>query len=62
MVPFPASYSDDVSLSMMLSDDARIVVVSGPNIPIPTESEFEFVETFEVTSPEAAIVRKLPPH
>jgi len=49
MVPFPASYPDTVSLSMMLSDDARIIVVSGKNISITTEGEFEFVETVDFT-------------
>ena len=49
MVPFPASSSEAATLSMMLSDDARIVVVSGVTISIEAESDFRFVETVDFT-------------
>jgi hypothetical protein len=46
IVPFPASYSEPVRLSMMLSPDARIVVVAGTGISFEAEGEFRFVENF----------------
>jgi hypothetical protein len=49
MVPFPASSSETAALTMMLSDDARIVVVSGLTISIEAESDFRFVETVDFT-------------
>lgn len=49
MVPFPASSAETASLSMMLSDDARIVVVSGVTISIEAESDFRFVEPVDFT-------------
>jgi len=49
MVRFPASSSETAALSMMLSDDARIVVVSGSTISIETESNFRFVEPVDFT-------------
>jgi hypothetical protein len=49
MVPFPASSSETASLSMMLSDDARIVAVSGVSISIEAESNFRFVESVDFT-------------
>jgi hypothetical protein len=49
MVPFPASYPGTAVLSMMLSDDARIIVVSGGKVSIEAEGEFRFVETVDFT-------------
>jgi hypothetical protein len=46
MVPFPASYSDAVSVSMMLANDARVVVVSGKRLSIEPEGPFRYVEDF----------------
>jgi hypothetical protein len=45
MLPFPATYSEPARISMMLSPDARIVVVAGSEISIQAEGEFRFVET-----------------
>jgi hypothetical protein len=50
MVPFPASSPETAALTMMLSDDARIVVVSGVTISIEAESGFRFVEPVDFTS------------
>jgi hypothetical protein len=47
MVPFPASYLETAVLSMMLSDDARIILISGEKISIEAEGEFRFVETVD---------------
>lgn len=44
LIPFPASYSESARLSMMLSEDARVVVVSGSQLSIEPEGEFRFVE------------------
>jgi hypothetical protein len=49
MVPFPAAYSEPVRLSMMLSDDARVIVISGKGISIEVEGEFRFVESVDFT-------------
>ena len=49
MVPFPASFSETVVLRLMLSDDARIIVVSGATISIEAESDFRFVEPVDFT-------------
>jgi hypothetical protein len=49
MVPFPASYPETVRLSMMLSDDARVILVSGKKISIEIEGEFKFIETVDFT-------------
>jgi hypothetical protein len=46
MVPFPASYSEAFSLSMMIANDARVVVVSGTRLSIEPEGQFAFVEYF----------------
>ena len=50
MVPFPASYPETVRLNMMLSDDARIILISGKKISIEAEGEFSFVETVDFTN------------
>ena len=44
MVPFPSAYTDIVRLSMMLSENARVVIVSGSGGSIQPEGEFTFVE------------------
>ena len=41
---FPAVYKEPVRLRMMLSDDARVVVVSGNGLSIEREGEFRFVD------------------
>jgi hypothetical protein len=46
MVPFPAAYSQTVRLSMMLSDDARVIVISGKGLSIEAEGKFKFIEYF----------------
>jgi hypothetical protein len=47
MLPFPATYSEPVRISMMLSPDARVVVIAGSEISIEAEGEFKFVETVD---------------
>jgi hypothetical protein len=47
MVPFPATYSGAVRLSLMLADDAREIVVSGIGLSIESEGTFRFVESVE---------------
>jgi hypothetical protein len=49
MVSIPADYSGPASLRLMLSDDARIVTISGAGISIKPEGEFRFVETVDFT-------------
>jgi len=46
IVPFPAAYSGPLQMTMMLSPDARVVVVGGSGISIEAEGEFRFVEHF----------------
>jgi hypothetical protein len=50
IVPFPVAYKKPIRLSMMLSDDARVVVVSGNGISIEPEGNFRFVETVDFSS------------
>ena len=50
IVRFPAVYREPVRLSMMLSDDARVVVVSGNGPSVDPEGEFRFVETVDFSS------------
>jgi hypothetical protein len=50
IVPFPAVYTEPVRISMMLSDDARVVVVSGSGLSIAPEGDFRFVETVDFSS------------
>jgi hypothetical protein len=49
LVPFPASSSETATLRIMLSDNARIIVVSGATILIEAESDFRFVEPVDFT-------------
>jgi hypothetical protein len=49
IVPFPAAYPETVRLSMMLCDDARVILVSGKEISIEVEGEFRFIETVDFT-------------
>jgi hypothetical protein len=44
IVRFPALYTEPVHLSMMFSDDARVVIVSGNGLSIEPESDFGFPE------------------
>ena len=44
MVPFPVTYTESVLLSLMLSDDAREIAISGISLSIESEGEFRFVE------------------
>jgi hypothetical protein len=46
IVPFPAAYFGRVRMSMILSPDARVVVVAGTGISFEAEGEFRFVENF----------------
>ena len=48
IVPFPASCPEAARLSMMLSGDAQIVVISGQAVIVEAEGEFRFVETVEL--------------
>ncbi len=50
IVSFPASYKEPVRLSMMLSDDARVLVVSGNGLSIEPEGDFRFVDIGVVLS------------
>jgi hypothetical protein len=50
MIPFPVVYTEPVRLSMMLGDDARVVVASGKGLSIEPESEFRFVERVDFSS------------
>jgi hypothetical protein len=47
LIPFPAAHSEAVRLRLMLSDDARVIVVSGTKISIEPEGEFRFVESLD---------------
>jgi len=47
---FPAVYTEPVRLSMMLSDDARVVVVSGNGLSVEPEGDFRYVETVDFSS------------
>jgi hypothetical protein len=47
MVPFPASYSEAIRLRLMLSEDARVVIISGTGISIEPEGAFRFVESVD---------------
>jgi len=46
MIPFPATYSEAIRITLMLADDARVIVVYGVGLSINAESEFRFVEPF----------------
>jgi hypothetical protein len=50
IVPFPAAYAEPVRLSMMLSEDARVVIVYGSGLSIEPESDFRFVEKIDFSS------------
>jgi hypothetical protein len=50
IVRFPAAYTETFRLSMMLANDARVVVVCGKGLLIETEGEFRFVETVDFSS------------
>jgi hypothetical protein len=49
LIPFPVSSSESAALRMMLSDDARIIVVNGVTISIEAESDFRFIEPVDFT-------------
>ena len=44
MIPFPAKYSEAVRITLMLAEDARVIVVSGIGLLIEAEGDFRFVE------------------
>ena len=50
MIPFPRTYAATARLKMMLSDDARVVVISGTTLTILAESDFRYVERFSPIS------------
>jgi hypothetical protein len=52
IVRFPAAYAVPVRLSMMLSDDARVVAVCGDGLSIEPEGAFRFVEPVDFSSQE----------
>lgn len=47
MIPYPARFEAEIRLTMMLAEDARIVVVWGRGLTIQPEGEFEFVENVD---------------
>jgi hypothetical protein len=49
MVQFPMTTSEAVRLSMMLAEDARVIIVSGIGLSIESEGKFRFVEPFAVS-------------
>jgi hypothetical protein len=46
----PAVYTGPVRLSMTLSGDARVIVVSGTRLSVEPEGEFPFIETVDFSS------------
>lgn len=48
IVGFPTAYSEPVRLSMTLSPDARVVVLSGSGLSVEPEGEFRFIETVDL--------------
>jgi hypothetical protein len=50
IVRFPATYKEPFRLSMMLADDARVIIVSGNGLSVEPEGDFEFIETVDFSS------------
>lgn len=50
MIPFPATYSEAVRITLMLAEDARVIVVSGIGLSIEAEVDFRFVEPVDFSS------------
>ena len=44
LIDLPASYAGKACLKLMLSDDARVLIVSGENPTLLPESDFRYVE------------------
>ena len=53
LIPFPARHEGSVTLTMILSDDARQVEMTGIAIEIFSESTFRFIERVDFTRPAA---------
>jgi hypothetical protein len=47
IVPLPAIHSEPIRLSMTLSEDARVLTLSGSSATIAPEGEFQYVERFK---------------
>ena len=47
LIPFPTAHSGSVRLSMTLSDDARVITLSGIAVSIEPEGDFRYLEPFE---------------
>ena len=54
MIPFPATYSEAIRITLSLADDARIIVVYGVGLSIKAENEFRFVEPFTSQASETS--------
>jgi hypothetical protein len=50
LIPFPSNYSEAVSITLTLLDNAREIVVSGVGLSIEAESEFKFVEDVDLST------------
>jgi hypothetical protein len=50
LVPFPAAYAEAVRLTMMLSEDARVLVICGTGLTIEPEGPFQFVESCDFST------------
>ncbi len=50
MIAFPATSSEVVRLSLMLSDDARVIVISGTAVVIQPEGPFQFIESVDFSA------------
>jgi hypothetical protein len=44
LIPLPSSHSGDVSLTLVLLDDERMLSITGKNISIGSQGDFRFVE------------------
>jgi len=47
IVPFPATHSEPIRLSMTFAEDARVLTLSGSSAAIAPEGEFQYVERFK---------------
>ncbi len=54
MIELPASYPEESIFKIMLSEDARVLTVSGTNVNLLIEGEFRYVERFSPGSPRSA--------
>jgi hypothetical protein len=52
MIEFPGSYPGKASFKVVLSEDARILTVSGTKMTLVVETEFRYVERFSPGNPQ----------